>query len=288
MTADVTVVVPMRDNADTVLDQLRALEAQEIPVGLTWEVVVVDNGSTDRSVDVVAAHPWPGAGLRVVDGSGSRGPGHARNVGVHHALGRHLMFCDADDVVGHGWVLAHRRALQQHDAAYGPIREFRSGAPDFSGEWVRRDLALVRPYVLLPSGNMSVRREVFEAVGGFSEDLDLSEDMDFSVRLQAAGYTVAYVPEAKLCWRRPLGARREFTKQRAYALRARRTLVRLEAHHIVGERVSPAWKKVAWLLEHAPATVRSETGRCEWAGVAGKLAGQLQWQWDRVAKRTRP
>jgi glycosyltransferase involved in cell wall biosynthesis len=277
---DASVVIPVRDDAETIGAQLDALALQRTDPHTSWEIVAVDNGSRDDSVNRLKSYVDELRNLRVVDGSDQAGPGHARNVGACAARGRALVFCDADDIVGPDWLRSHLSALVAADAAYGPIREFHIVPPsDFDGSWARRDLSLVAPFCLLPSGNMSVRKVVFDDLGGFTTDVAISEDMDFSVRLQRAGYTVGYAPEAKLYWRRPQRASSEFRKQRAYALRARRTLTRLRYEGVIGERVSPAWKKSGWLLLHLPAMVSSRQGAREWASVAGKLAGQIEWWW---------
>jgi glycosyltransferase involved in cell wall biosynthesis len=178
---DASVVIPVRDDAETIGAQLDALALQRTDPHTSWEIVAVDNGSRDDSVNRLKSYIDELRNLRVVDGSDQAGPGHARNVGACAARGRALVFCDADDIVGPHWLRSHLSALVAADAAYGPIREFHIVPPsDFDGSWARRDLSLVAPFCLLPSGNMSVRKVVFDDLGGFTTDVAISEDMDFS------------------------------------------------------------------------------------------------------------
>jgi cellulose synthase/poly-beta-1,6-N-acetylglucosamine synthase-like glycosyltransferase len=83
----VSVVIPARNAAWCLTEQLRALAAQDFDG--TWEVVVSDNGSTDGTValvrDLAASFPVP---LRVVDASRRPGPAHARNEGALPHLAR--------------------------------------------------------------------------------------------------------------------------------------------------------------------------------------------------------
>src|SRR5690349_1945599 len=106
---DLSIVIAARDAAATLGEQLDAL-ATQVWDG-TWEVLVVDNGSTDATCAIVraAARQWPG--LRLVEATDGVGPAYARNVGSRSATGRSLAFCDADDVVAPGWVAAMGGAL---------------------------------------------------------------------------------------------------------------------------------------------------------------------------------
>src|SRR5688500_9296124 len=97
-----SVVVPVRDGAATIGEQLAALAQQDFPG--SWEVVVADNGSRDGTADVVRSFRDRLPGLRLVDASARPGASHARNAGAAAATGEVLAFCDADDVVDPGWL----------------------------------------------------------------------------------------------------------------------------------------------------------------------------------------
>ena len=117
---ELSVVIPVRDAAAVVPDQLGALRAQRWEGH--WEVVVaLDAGSADATADVVGryADGWPR--LRIVDAPPGGGPGSARNVGAAAAAGSALAFCDADDVVAPGWVAAMGDALRHHEFVTGPL-----------------------------------------------------------------------------------------------------------------------------------------------------------------------
>ncbi len=131
------------------------------------------------------------------------------------------------------------------------------------------DLALVRPYTMLPSGNLSLRRSVFDALGGFSTAPGISEDMEFSVRLQQAGYRVGYAPDAKLYWRRPTTAREEYIKQHADTRRAAQTLSALSRSVSPGSAGALPCESVLWFAKCAPVAAIDSSRRIEWAGVAG-------------------
>ena len=198
---DVSVVIAARDAARTLPEQLGAL-ADQRPTA-RWEVLVADNGSTDGTPDLVRAaareHPW----LRLVDASGTRGAGAARNAAARHARGDALLFCDADDVVGPGWV----------DALHGALR----GAALVAGrlEWAllndrsaQRSRALPQvdglqheepvPWLGCASAsNLGVRRALFERLGGFDTRARYLQDTDLCWRAQlTAGADLVFVPDA--------------------------------------------------------------------------------------------
>ncbi len=71
-----------------------------------WEVLVVNNRCTDRSIEIVERYRERLPRLRVVDASARQGQAHALNVGARAATSDALAFCDADDVVGQGCVVS--------------------------------------------------------------------------------------------------------------------------------------------------------------------------------------
>jgi len=193
---DVSVVMPARNVATMITGQLGALAAQD--TRQRWEVVVADNGSTDRTRDIVrtaaATFPVP---LRTVDASRRPGINVARNVGVEQALGGKLLFCDADDVVSPGWVDNLASALDDLDLVGGAIDTER-----LNSEHARRRRPMVVPvefhgYFFATGANIGCRRVVWECLAGFDEDISQGwDDFDFCFRAQRAGFSTGAAPEA--------------------------------------------------------------------------------------------
>src|SRR5215213_2921854 len=118
----VSVVLPVRNERRHLGDQLSALAEQTYDG--PWELVVVDNGSTDGSGDVARSFAPRVPALRVVSAP-RRGLNHARNAGVRAARGEVLAFCDADDVAAPGWLAALVEALDgEVDIAGGALERF--------------------------------------------------------------------------------------------------------------------------------------------------------------------
>lgn len=198
---ELSVVIAAYDAEQTLGAQLDALAAQRVP--FAWEVVVADNGSTDGTAALARSYA-PRLRIRVVDASATPGAGAARNVGVAAARSPLMAFCDADDVVGDGWLAAMRAALERHAFVAGRFEGARLNSPA-----VLRSRELPQQHGLQEStrlpglhaagaGNMGIRADVFRAVGGFDPRCLYLEDADLCWRVQLAGVPLTWVPEAVL------------------------------------------------------------------------------------------
>jgi len=194
-----SVVIPCRNGAETIGVQLAAVAAQEW--SRPWEVVVADNGSTDGSVEAVEAFRTVLPDLRIVDASGRRGQAHALNVGVAAARANGVVFCDADDEVGEGWLAAVGEALEAHELVAS-----RADIHRLNEEWVREVRVFEQeapprswfpPYLpFTGSGTLGVRRELHLRHGGFDESLLMLFDVEYCMRLALAGHELVFLPDA--------------------------------------------------------------------------------------------
>jgi glycosyltransferase involved in cell wall biosynthesis len=196
---DVSVVVPFRNAARTIRDQLKALASQEFEGN--WEVIAVDNGSLDDSRQI--AESFSGElELRVVEAKERLGAGYARNVGARHASADKLLFVDADDEVAPGYISQMAAALDRHDFVTSAFDQ-----ETLNPKWVRAahgpawrdpDKPLPDHFGVLPNAGASIgiSRAAFDAGGGFPEDLPRMQDIAMSWEVQLAGIRLHYVPEA--------------------------------------------------------------------------------------------
>ena len=178
----ISCVIPTRNRPEMTCRAIASVAAQDTPVR---EIIVVDDGSTDNTVALVAAR-FPE--VRLLQRSGL-GPGLARNVGVADACGEVIMFLDSDDVWLEGHVASLVRTLARgFPVAYGVTRnsdqvgggEFCIPEPGMALEG-QCLAALARWCFLLPSA-MAVEKEAFVEVGGFGAG-ELGEDWSFFIRL---------------------------------------------------------------------------------------------------------
>ena len=270
----------MFNDAATIPEQLTALTLQTYEG--SWEVVVADNGSVDDSVTQVEQFEGKLPGLQVVDASGTRGVSHARNVGAEAGHGRFILYSDGDDIVTPGWVTALAGRLRDASLAGGPVEEV-SLNPEYAREWgdppIPRDrFNIVHGYLPNIRGtNLAIRREDFEALGGWNEEYLFAEDVELSWRALHAGYDLQFVPEAIVRYRRrntiTALARQQY---RRATLNSRYLLLRDFGSHGYQPRSdkSEAIGSVGWGVKTAPLALMSRKQR---GLLAGKLAYGLGW-----------
>jgi GT2 family glycosyltransferase len=181
------------------------------------EILVVDDGSTDRSADFLERTDER---ITLLRPGGRLGSPRARNFGARHARGKILVFSDAHVATPPAWATQLRAALNNPDvgAVMPAIRvmrfpdDYETVPASDNGEargyglawsdaglgvrWLARKTENAYPVPLLGAGFMAMRRTVFAAVGGFDPGLDLwgSEDAELSVRLWTLGYECLVLP----------------------------------------------------------------------------------------------
>jgi glycosyltransferase involved in cell wall biosynthesis len=250
--------------------QLRALAAQD--VAADWEVVVADNGSDDGTTFCVQRWSDRYPRIQLVDASAGQGAGAARNIGVQAARGRLLAFCDADDEVRPGWISSMTTSLADADVVAGV---FDFSALDGTPQLVpvpaaTRQLGFL-PFAL--SANLAVRREAFDAVHGFCEELSPEEDVDLCWRLQLAGYRFAVACDAIVNKRERAGSRPMLRAAWAYGGCGPRLYRRYRGDGMRRD-LRGAVKAWLWLLANGPGLV-SPTRRRQWIRTLGIRAGRL-------------
>lgn len=208
MPVSLTLVIPSYNRADLIAETIDAALEQHEPFA---EIIVVDDGSTDNTLEVLARY---GDRIRVIP-CDNRGVQVARNIGVAHAVSSHVSFCDSDDLLEVDFAGTIRQWMEEwpvFDAVYVNLRKFvgSSYEPDdlslapssflegatLTGAFAHDipDLYLrlftIHPFYIL---GCTVKKSFYDAIGGFNPLFHRvgAEDGEFTLRAVSSG-RIAY------------------------------------------------------------------------------------------------
>lgn len=182
-----SIIIPAYNEERFIRQCLESIVSQSCRPEL-YEVIVIDNGSTDATVEIAGQF----AVTVLIDTE--KTVSGLRNLGASHAQGDVLAFVDADCIVSRNW-LEQAMAHVDHDgvAMWGS-----APLPPAKANWIYDTWAVVRlkhrtagDIDWLESMNMFVRREAFLSIGGFDESLETCEDVDISYRVKTHGRIVS-------------------------------------------------------------------------------------------------
>lgn len=272
---DLAVIIPAFDAAETLPSQLMALAAGGYHG--RWEVVVVNDACRDDTVAVArATAASAGIDLKIVSTGRRSGPSLARNTGAALTDAPLILFCDADDVVSSGWVDCMARHLETSAVVTGRLRsnllnDAILAASRGPGETAPTFLGL---FPSVSTANLGVRRDAWEATGGFDVDLLAFEDAEWAGRAALAGIEVTWAPDAVVDYRFRTTARELWRQGRRYG--TFRPLVARRWFDATGEHAPrfPGLRSWIWLVAHL-VDLRSPAGRARWCWVAGNRLGSV-------------
>jgi GT2 family glycosyltransferase len=189
-----SVIVPHLEDYENLDVCLSLLQAQSFPKDRT-EIIVADNGSS-RGVDAVRR--IVGGRGRVIEAA-ERGAGPARNAGVRASRGAVLAFIDSDCRPAADWIERGLAAMSRANVIGGRVEvdvrdpESPTGAEAFEKVFAFNSKRYVEEMGFSGTGNLFVRREDFERVGGFRSVV--AEDVDWGRRATAMGLRLAYADD---------------------------------------------------------------------------------------------
>lgn len=197
----VSVIIPAYNAASTIERALASVREQS---GVGIEVLVIDDASADRTIDIVKDAILPGENIRLIRMPKNGGASAARNAGIQEARGRYLAFLDADDIWLPGKLRKQVAAIEadpeitvvtcnsQMTSATGvPLKEGHVNRPPVAGKDAWKTLLV---YNFLPTPTILTRTELVRELGGFDEALAVGEDLDLWIKLAIRG-KIAVLPD---------------------------------------------------------------------------------------------
>jgi glycosyltransferase involved in cell wall biosynthesis len=196
----VSIVIPVRDEEHSISELLDSLLAQTRPPD---EIVITDGGSVDATPQIIEEYIRKGAPVRLIR-AGAALPGRGRNLGAAQASHEWLGFTDAGIRLANDWLetlVARAETDDSIDVVYGSWQPV-------TNTFFKQCAAIA--YVPPPSSHNGarprfiastlLRREAWEQVKGFPEDLRSAEDLIFMDRVEHAGYRYVFEPRAQVYW----------------------------------------------------------------------------------------
>lgn len=189
-----SIVVPCYNASRYIADTLETVLEQTLP---DWEAIVVDDGSTDNSADIVEQFVQKDRRIRLLRKQNS-GVSKTRNAGSAEANGKYLAFLDADDLWHPGYLermAAHLNAWPHIGISFA-IARIVDGEGKPTGSYSSMKSSGLDTFDFLSSNptttcsNLMVRKETFARLGGFPEDLCHAEDQLFLIKAHLAGICI--------------------------------------------------------------------------------------------------
>ncbi|RCW90261.1 glycosyltransferase family 2 protein [Winogradskyella arenosi] len=186
----VSVVIPNYNGAKFIEETIMSVCNQTYK---TFEIIVVNDGSTDNSMAVLTQLQKKFDKLRVINVENG-GVSKARNIGIDNAKGAYVAFLDSDDLWKKEYLQNHINAIKKHncDLVYSNYTWFNEAAEFMNEKANLNPQSLFDFWVdsMLAPSSVTIKKECFNRLGGWDEKLYACEDMDLWFRLKLANMTI--------------------------------------------------------------------------------------------------
>jgi glycosyltransferase involved in cell wall biosynthesis len=203
----ISAVMAVYNTERYVTEALESVFAQTL---LPDEIIVVDDGSTDRTPEILESFSGR---LRVIHQS-NKGPGAALNVGVTAATGDCIAFLDADDLWKPQklqWQSSALASNEDVEAVFGAVQQFSS--PEIDPKLSRKYIVSDKPQIGITKSAMMIHRAAFARIGQFAEEFNAADFVEWFVRAASRDLRTLVLPDVVVMRRHHagnLGRRKRF------------------------------------------------------------------------------
>ena len=183
-----SIIIPCYNSEKTLNQSLTSI--CNIPKKYEYEIIIVDDGSTDRSTEIISKYP-----VRLFKQPVNGGAGHARNRGVNESKYNIILFLDTDVIVEPNILdkIVENFNTKQADCVVGVFAK-ENPYPDFFSQYkslyCNYKYLCIKGSAAVNTAITAVKKEVFHSLGGFNTTISASEDNEFAKRLYLKGYTI--------------------------------------------------------------------------------------------------
>ncbi|MGH1420523.1 MAG: glycosyltransferase [Hyphomonas sp.] len=223
-----TVILPCYNSESTIGAQMEGLARQDWQDD--WEFILADNGSTDRTVEIVQSYADRIPNMRILNvysGVGPRAmPSTSYNKAFAAAKSDIFITCESDDEAADGWLVNMVEALQTAHFVGSAIDDYKLNDADLiqPGEGMQTKEAgfanfigpLSLPFAV--GATLGFTRTLWEKVGDFDVEIGHLWDIDYSWRAQLAGFELVFVPDAVMNYRQRTSFKSRYKQGKMYGV----------------------------------------------------------------------
>ncbi|MEX1034291.1 MAG: glycosyltransferase [Cellvibrionaceae bacterium] len=184
----ISIIIPAHNEAQHLPNLLNSLAA----VDCLTDIIIVDSGSTDNTSEIGQQF-----GCRVLSLPKKQYPSVARNRGAQQSSAEILVFLDADVIVTESWAAELRHLASDNEFLRGNVLTGETYHISLNPSWIEKfwfEPLRQRKKTYLNGGNIIISRTAFDSIGGFNEQLETGEDVDFSIRAQEKEIELTFNP----------------------------------------------------------------------------------------------
>ncbi|MBN1272555.1 MAG: glycosyltransferase family 2 protein [Candidatus Aminicenantes bacterium] len=219
-----------------------------------FEVIVVDDGSEERTASVCRFMKKELPCLRFIRMETNKGLGFARNVAVSSAASEYLLFMDDDCLAETDWVEKMSKMLKKHSLLAGTILSTEESYIEHCHNisqfhpFMGRKRTRVVPFI--PGANMGLQKSLIREMKGFNTRRRIASEMEFILRSRVRGHKIFFTPQAGVVH---MPSRRRFSDVWAHSVRHARVTILLRREYRLLLKTPWILRRPWWLLFFSPA-----------------------------------